>query len=128
MKTILLFFIFLVSGCSNPPPVIYPQTSELISAEMNKFYQQNIEIKGGAVNKSSLMVNIYPTDSGLMWKPQETKYIFDGKEETKKDYHNIIIFGTPLKKSEYHVIVSGFTLGTTYPGKDFYRKYTIKIK
>jgi hypothetical protein len=128
MKSIIIFLFFFISGCSNPKPLVYPETHELASATINEFYHQNIEIKGGPVNETSVSVRFIPTDSGLMWAPEETKYNLGGSEEVNKDYHRIIVSGIPKKAGNYSVIVSGFTLGTMYPGRDFYRKYTIKIK
>lgn len=53
---------------------------------------------------------------------------FGGEDGVNKDYHRIIISGIPKKSGEYRVTVSGFTPGTMYSGKDFYKHYTIMIK
>ncbi|WP_220250494.1 hypothetical protein, partial [Klebsiella pneumoniae] len=60
--------------------------------------------------------------------PEDKKYSLGGEDGVKKDYHRIIISGIPKKSGDYRVTVSGFTLGTMYSGKDFYKQYTIKIK
>ena len=97
-------------------------------AKVNHKYQDVIEIKGGAVNESSVSVSIIPIDSGLAWSPEDIKYSLGGEDGVNKDYHRIIISGIPKKSGDYRVTVSGFTLGTMYSGKDFYKQYTIKIK
>lgn len=85
------------------------------------------EIKGGAVNESSVSVSITPNGSGLIWSPEEIKYSFGGEDGVNKNYHRIIISGIPKKSGDYSVTVSGFTLGTMYSGKYFHKKYTVKI-
>lgn len=128
MKYFICVLIFIVSGCSSTHPTILPEKSDLKVATVNHKYQEIIEIKGGAVNESSVSVSITPNDSGLAWSPEETKYSFGGENGINKDYHRIIISGNPKKSGDYRVTVSGFTLGTMYSGKDFYKQYTIKIK
>lgn len=128
MKYSICVFVFIVSGCSSINPTILPEKSDLKVATVNHKYQEVIEIKGGAVNESSVSVSIAPNDSGLAWSPEETKYSFGGEDGVNKDYHRIIISGIPKKSGDYRVTVSGFTLGTMYSGKDFYKQYTIKIK
>lgn len=128
MKYFICVLIFIVSGCSSTHPTILPEKSDLKVAIVNHKYQEVIEIKGGAVNESSVSVSITPNDSGLAWNPEETKYSFGGEDGVNKDYHRIIISGVPKKAGDYRVTVSGFTLGTMYSGQDFYKQYTIKIK
>lgn len=117
-----------MSGCTGSHPTILPEKSDLKVATVNHKYQEVIEIKGGAVNESSVSVSISPNDSGLVWSPEEIKYSFGGGDGVNKDYHRIIISGIPKKSGEYRVTVSGFTLGTMHSGQDFYKQYTIKIK
>jgi len=128
MKYFICILIFIVSGCSGTYPTILPGKNDLKVATVNHKYQDVIEIKGGAVNESSVSVSITPNDSGLAWNPEEIKYSFGGEDGVNKDYHRIIISGIPKKSGDYRVTVSGFTLGTMYSGKDFYKQYTIKIK
>lgn len=128
MKYFICVLIFIVSGCSGTQPTILPEKSDLNIATVNHNYQEVIEIKGGPVNESSVSVSIIPNDSGLSWNPEETKYSFGGEDGVNKDYHRIIIYGIPKKSGDYRVTVSGFTPGTMYSGKDFYKQYTIKIK
>jgi len=128
MKYFICVLIIIVSGCSGTYPTILPEKNDLKVATVNLKYQDVIEIKGGAVNESSVSVSIIPNDSGLGWSPEEIKYSFGGEYGVNKDYHRIIISGTPKKSGNYRVTVSGFTLGTMYSGKDFYKQYTIKIK
>lgn len=128
MKYFICVLIVIVSGCSSTHPTILPEKNDLKVATINHKYQEAIEIKGGAVNESSVSVSITPNDSGLSWDPEETKYSFGGENGVNKDYHRIIISGIPKKSGDYSVTVSGFTLGTMYSGKDFYKQYTIKIK
>jgi hypothetical protein len=97
-------------------------------ATVNHKCQDVIEIKGGAVNESSVSISINPNDSGLVWNPEEIKYSFGGEDGVNKDYHRIIISSIPKKSGNYSVTVSWFTLGTMHSGKDFYKKYTVKIK
>ncbi|EPV5031704.1 hypothetical protein ACV6RL_001192 [Cronobacter sakazakii] len=97
MKYLFFWFLVFISGCKNYNPVVSPEIIELPVAVINEKYLENIEIIGGAVNKSSVSVSITPADSGLMWKPKEIKYNFDGKDDVKEDYHHIIIFGMPKK-------------------------------
>lgn len=128
MKYLIFVLIFIVSGCSSAHPTVLPEKNDLKVATVNQKYQGVIEIKGGAVNQSSVSVSITPSDSGLVWNPEEVKYDFGGEDGINKDYHRIIISGIPKKSGDYSVTVSGFTLGTMHSGKDFYKKYTIKIK
>ncbi|PKH22400.1 hypothetical protein CIG19_13955 [Enterobacterales bacterium CwR94] len=128
MKYLIYVLIFIASGCTGALPTVLPEKSVLKVATVNYYYQDIIEIKGGAVNESSVSVSITPNGSGLVWNPEEVKYAFGGKHELNKNYHRIIISGIPKKTGEYSVIVSGFTLGTMHSGKDIYKKYTIKIK
>lgn len=128
MKYLIYILIFIVSGCTGSHPVVLPEKSELTVATINNQYQEVIEIKCGAVNESSVSVSITPNGSGLAWNPEEIKYSFGGEDGVNKDYHRIIISGIPKKLGDYSVTVSGFTLGTIHSGKDFYKKYTIKIK
>lgn len=100
---------------------------DLKVAKVNHKYQDVIEIKGGAVNESSVSVSIIPIDSGLAWSPEDIKYSLGGEDGVKK----ITIASSYLgsrKSGDYRVTISGFTLGTMYSGKDFYKQYTIKIK
>ncbi|HHG9494113.1 TPA: hypothetical protein ACPY0B_000087 [Citrobacter farmeri] len=127
MKYFICVLIFILSGCTGTHPTILPEKSDLKVATVNRKYQDIIEIKGGPVNESSVSVSITPNDSGLAWNPEETKYSFGGEDGVNKDYHRIIISGIPKKSGEYRVTVSGFTPGTMYSGKDFYKQYTIKI-
>lgn len=127
MKFLILIISFFIYGCVSFCPVVIPETSELPGATVNKKYHKIIEVQGGAINESSISVSIIPANSGLVWNPEETKYNFGDEEIINKDYHRIIISGIPKKTGSYSVIVSGFTLGTMYPGKDFYKKYSIKI-
>lgn len=128
MKYLIFVLIFIVSGCASSRPAVLPEKSELTVATVNHKYRDVIEIKGGAVNESSVSVIIIPNDSGLAWSPEEIKYSFGGEDTVNKDYHRIIISGIPKKSGNYSVTVSGFTLGTMHSGKDFYKKYTINIK
>ena len=128
MRYFICVLIFIVSGCSSTHPTILPEKSALKVATVNHKYREVIEIKGGAVNESSVSVSITPNDSGLAWNPEETKYSFGGEDGVNKDYHRIIISGIPKKSGEYLVTISGFTLGTMYSGQDFYKQYTVKIK
>ncbi|MCQ4104443.1 hypothetical protein NOG67_06310 [Erwinia persicina] len=128
MKYFICVLLVIVSGCSGTYPTILPEKNDLKVATVNHKYQDVIEIKGGAVNESSVLVSIIPNDSGLVWNPEEIKYSFGGENGVNKDYHRIITSGIPKKSGDYHVTVSGFTLGTMYSGKDFYKQYTIKIK
>lgn len=128
MKYLIYILIFNVSGCTGSHPVVLPEKDELTIATINNQYQEVLEIKGGAVNESSVSVSITPADSGLTWNPEEIKYSFVGEGGVNKDYHRIIISGIPIKSGDYSVTVSGFTLGTIHSGKDFYKKYTITIK
>jgi len=128
MKYFICVLIFIVSGLSRTHPAILLEKSDLKIATVSHQYQKVIEIKGGAVNESSVSVSITPNDSGLAWDPEEIKYSFGGEDGVNKDYHRIIISGIPKNSGEYRVTVSGFTLGTMYSGKVFYKQYTIKIK
>ncbi len=128
MKFFIYTLILIVSGCTGSHPTILPEKNDLKVATVNHKYQDVIEIKDGAVNESSVSVSIIPNDSGLAWNPEEIKYSFGGEDGVNKDYHRIIISGIPKKTGNYSVTVSGFTLGTMYSGKDFYKQYTIKIK
>ncbi|MBH2847064.1 hypothetical protein I6U52_25590 [Serratia marcescens] len=128
MKYLIYALIFIVSGCAGTHPTVLPEKNDLKVATVNHKYQDIIEINGGAVNESSVSVSITPNDSGLAWSPEENKYSFGGEEGINKDYHRIIISGIPKKSGDYSVTISGFTLGTMHSGKDFYKKYTIKIK
>ena len=128
MKYFIFVLIFIVSGCSSTQLTILPEKSDLNVATVNHNYQDAIEIKGGPVNESSVSVSIIPNDSGLAWSPEDIKYSLGGEDGVNKDYHRIIISGIPKKSGDYRVTISGFTLGTMYSGKDFYKQYTIKIK
>ncbi|MEQ0231231.1 hypothetical protein [Klebsiella sp. CN_Kp116] len=128
MKYLIYVLILIVSGCTGTHPTVLPEKNVLKVATVNHKYQDIIEIKGGAVNESSVSVSITPNDSGLVWNPEGVKYTFGGEDGINKDYHRIIISGIPKKTGDYSVTVSGFTLGTMHSGKDFYKKYTIKIK
>ncbi|MDF9719212.1 hypothetical protein P4S07_005370 [Serratia marcescens] len=128
MRYFICVLISIISGCSSTHPTILPEKSDLKVATVNHQYQEVIEIKGGAVNESSVSVSITPNDSGLAWNPEETKYSFGGEDGVNKDYHRIIISGIPKKSGEYRVTVSGFTLGIMSSGQDFYKEYTINIK
>jgi len=108
--------------------MVLPDKSNLPTATVNHSYQEIIEVKGGGgINESSISVSIIPHGSGLIWSPEEIKYSFAGEEDVSKNYHRIILSGVPKVSGEYSVIVSGYTLGTMYSGKDFYKKYTIKV-
>ncbi|MFV9689335.1 hypothetical protein [Pantoea sp. ARC607] len=128
MKYFICILIVIVSGCSVTYSTILPEKKELKVATVNHKYRDVIEIKGGAVSESSISVSIIPNDSGLVWGPEDIKYSFGGEDGVNKDYHRIIISGIPKKPGDYRVTISGFTLGTMYSGKDFYKQYTIKIK
>ncbi|HFO2465754.1 TPA: hypothetical protein ACHJFY_005249 [Klebsiella pneumoniae] len=128
MKYFICVLIVIVAGCSGTYPIILPEKKDLKVAKVNHKYQDVIEIKGGAVNESSVSVSIIPIDSGLAWSPEDIKYSLGGEDGVNKDYHRIIISGSPKKSGDYRVTISGFTLGTMYSGKDFYKQYTIKIK
>ncbi|MEE4412134.1 MULTISPECIES: hypothetical protein [unclassified Serratia (in: enterobacteria)] len=128
MKYLIFVLIFVVSGCASSSPTVLPEKSELTVATVNHKYRNIIEIKGRDVNESSVLVSITPNDSGLVWNPEEVKYSFGGEDGISKDYHRIIISGIPKKSGNYSVTVSGFTLGTMHSGKDFYKKYAIKVK
>ncbi|WP_346827802.1 hypothetical protein [Serratia inhibens] len=128
MKYLIFVLIFVVSGCASSSPTVLPEKSELTVATVNHKYRNIIEIKGRAVNESSVSVSITPSDSGLAWSPEEIKYSFGGEDGVNKDYHRIIISGIPKKSGDYSVTISGFTLGTMHSGKDFYKKYAIKVK
>ncbi|MGS2872266.1 hypothetical protein [Enterobacter huaxiensis] len=128
MKYLIFILILIVSGCTASRLTVLPEKNELTAAKVNYKYRDVIEIKGGAVNESSVSVIITPNDSGLVWNPEEIKYSFGGEDGLNKDYHRIIISGTPKKSGDYCVTVSGFTLDTMHFGQGFYKKYTIKIK
>lgn len=128
MKYLIYILILIVAGCASTHPAVFPEKDALKVATVNHQYQDVIEIKGGAVNESSVSVIITPNDSGLVWSPEEVNYDFGGEDGINKDYHRIIISGIPKKSGDYSVTISGFTLGTMHSGKDFYKKYTIKIK
>lgn len=64
MKYFICVLIFIVSDCSSTQPTILPEKSDLNVATVNHNYQDIIEIKGGAVNESSVSVSIIPNDSG----------------------------------------------------------------
>ncbi|MEB5979706.1 hypothetical protein [Enterobacter vonholyi] len=128
MKYFIHALILIACGCTGTHPIVLPGKNVLKVATVNHNYQDVIEIKGGAVNESSVSVSIIPNDSGLAWNPEEIKYSFGGEDGVNKNYHRIIISGIPKKSGDYRVTVSGFTLGTMYSGKDFYKQYTIKIK
>lgn len=117
-----------MSGCAGTHPTVLPEKNNLKVATVNHKYRDVIDLKGGAVNESSVSVSITPNGSGLVWDPEEVKYGFGGEDGINKDYHRIIITGIPKKSGDYSVTVSGFTLGTMHSGKDFYKKYKIKIK
>lgn len=121
-------FLLLSSGCSAPNPDVFPDTAELQGGVVSTEYGNQIEIKGGPVNKSSVSVSIVPEGSGLMWEPETIKYKIGNEDGANIDYHKITIFGVPKKSGSYDVIVSGYTLGTMDSGKDFYRKYRLIIK
>lgn len=128
MKYLICVLIIIVSGCTASRLAVLPEKNELTIAKVNYRYRDVIEIKGGAVNESSVSVSITPNGSGLVWNPEEIKYTFGGEDGVNKDYHRIIISGIPEKSGDYSVTVSGFTLGTMHSGQDFYKQYTIKIK
>jgi len=128
MKCLIYAFILIVSACTGTHPTVLPEKNDLKVATANHKYQYIIKINGGAVNESSVSVNITPNDSGLVLNPEEVKNDFGGEDGMNKNYHRIIISGIPKKLGDYSVTVSGFTLGTMHSGKDFYKEYTIKIK
>lgn len=128
MKYLTCVLILIVSGCTASRLAVLPERNELTIAKVNYRYRDVIEIKGGAVNESSVSVSITPNGSGLVWNPEEIKYSFGGEDGVNKDYHRIIISGIPKKPGDYSVTVSGFTLGTMHSGQDFYKQYTIEIK
>lgn len=127
MKYLLYVLLLIVSGCSGSAPMVLPDKNNLSTATVNHSYHEIIEVKGGGINESSISVSIVPKGSGLIWNPEEIKYSLNGEEGMNKNYHRIILSGIPKKSGEYSVVVSGFTLGTMYSGKDFYKKYTVKI-
>ncbi|PHM73572.1 hypothetical protein [Xenorhabdus kozodoii] len=128
MKKILIIFIFLLYGCGNPTPKFLPKSEVLPDAVINEPYQASITITGGALNEKSVWVKIHPIGSGLTWNPKESSFQWEGKEEIRKDYLHINITGIPKKTELIKIEVVGFTLGTMYPGKDFDKTYTIKVK
>lgn len=65
MKYFICVLIVIVVGCSGTYPIILPEKKDLKVAKVNHKYQDVIEIKGGAVNESSVSVSIIPIDSGL---------------------------------------------------------------
>lgn len=94
MKYFICVLIVIVAGCSgtcNNPA----RKKDLKVAKVNHKYQDVIEIKGGAVNESSVSVSIIPIDSGLAWSPEDIKYSLGGEDGVNKDYHRIIISGIP---------------------------------
>ncbi|MBB3303953.1 MULTISPECIES: hypothetical protein [unclassified Enterobacter] len=127
MKFLIILVVVIISGCSSASPEVLPEVMKLSNATLKVKYHNEIEIKGGPVNKTSVSVIITPSNSGLMWKPKTTMYVFAGEEKMNEDYHKIIIYGTPSKVGDFDVIVSGHTLGTMYSGIGFYRKYRLVI-
>lgn len=97
MKYLICVLIFIVSGCAASRVTVLPEKNELTVATVNYKYRGIIEIKGGAVNESSISVSITPNGSGLIWNPEEIRYNFGGEKEVNKDYHRIIISGIPKK-------------------------------
>lgn len=128
MKYSIYVLIVIVSGCTDTHPTVLPEKKVLKVVTVNYKCRDVIEIKGGAVNESSISVSITPNGSGLIQNSEEIKYSFGGENEVNKGYHRIIISGIPKKTGDYSVTVSGFTLGTMHSGQDFYKQYTIKIK
>ncbi|WP_338804410.1 hypothetical protein WDV76_02745 [Xenorhabdus griffiniae] len=128
MKKILIIFIFFLYGCGNPTPKILPKSEFLPDAVINEPYQASFTITGGALDETSVFVSIHPVDSGLKWSPKKDIFQWEGKEEITYDYHHINITGIPKKTELIKVKVGGFTFGTMYPGKEFNKTFTIKVK
>nr|WP_314264039.1 hypothetical protein [uncultured Moellerella sp.] len=125
MKKLITVLFFLIVGCGNPTPKIMP--SQLPDANINEMYSQVIQISGGALDGKTTGVIINPTDSGLSWRPKTWNQEWNGEAFKKEDFHNITIYGKPLKKGRVTIKVSGFTYGTMYPGKDFNKTYEIEV-
>lgn len=125
VKIIIFCFFFILAGCVNSTPKIIP--SQLPDAKINQMYSQIIQISGGALDGKTTGVIINPTDSGLSWKPKTWNQEWNGEIFKKEDFHNITIYGKPLKKGRVTIKVSGFTYGTMYPGKEFNKTYEIKV-
>lgn len=126
MRFFIVFFI-IVSGCTGSRIFFTPDSMWFPKAIKGSSYINSIEVKGGAIRKTSISVSITPVDSGLMWKPGEVKGFFEGKMRVKEDYHYITIYGTPRKQGVISIKISGFTLGTSSPGKDFNKEYRIEV-
>ncbi|QXX98924.1 hypothetical protein IM817_12430 [Serratia marcescens] len=124
-KAIFILLLVLV-GCGNPTPTVTPE--QLSDAVVGYPYMEMLQISGGALNRRSTGVIITPENSGLKWKPKVNYRKFGERVQKDEDFHNIIIYGTPNGKGKVTVEVSGFTLGTMYPGKGFFKSYEIEVR
>lgn len=97
MKYLIFVLILIMSGCTASRLTVLSDKNELTITIVNYRCWGVIEIKGGAVNNSSVSVSITLNYSGLVWNPEEIKYSFDGEDGLNKHYHRIIISGIAKK-------------------------------
>jgi hypothetical protein len=102
MKYFIHALILIACGCTGTHPIVLPGKNVLKVATVNHNYQDVIEIKGGAVNESSVSVSIIPNDSGLTWNPEEIKYSFGGEDGVTK----ITIASSYLGSRKSQVIIA----------------------
>lgn len=110
------FIALLLFGCA---PSVEVTPDKLPDAYLNQPYETNIDIINSAVDD----MTFYSTFSDDSFK------IDPGvRESSQDDYNNLTVSGLPTNLKPIKVYISGNTYGTNFPGKEFDKEYTIKVK